>query len=143
MIDFEEPCLCGSRKKFKNCCLKKSTLGYHLNLKGKKAEEILYQLSVRSFLIDWCFRNPKLPNGKEICDLLIVYDDIVVIWQIKDLKLQENRKYKVSEVQKNLKQLITAKNRLFNLKIPIYIKNQRRSKIKFEPTQIKEIYLSS
>ena len=63
-------------------------------IKGKKAETVVHELATKSFLIDWCFLNPKLPNGKELCDLLIVFDDIAIIWQIKDLKLDKSGKYK-------------------------------------------------
>jgi hypothetical protein len=45
-------------------------LGAALQLKGKKAEEVVTQLAEKTFLVDWCFPNPHLPNGKELCDLL-------------------------------------------------------------------------
>jgi len=118
-------------------------LGRRLHLKGKAAEDFLYELSKRSFLDDWCYRNPKLPNGKEICDLLVIYDDVAIIWQVKDLKLDALGKYKRSEVEKNLHQLSTAKNRLLGLKIPIKLENSRRGKEIFDPTTIKRVYLLS
>ena len=139
----EELCLCKSGKKYKNCCFKKSSLGFQLNLKGEKAEDFVYSLSIESFFIDWCYRNITLQKGKEICDLLIVFDNIAIIWQIKDLKIHKDGKYKSSEVQKNLDQLITARNRLFGLKIPIDIENPRRGKETFNPKNIDEIYLIS
>jgi len=40
-------------------------------------------------MIDWCYPNPKLPDGKELCDLLVVFDDKAIICQIKNLKLKE------------------------------------------------------
>jgi hypothetical protein len=33
------------------------------------------------------FSNPKLQNVRVVCDLLVVFDNIAIIWQIKDLKL--------------------------------------------------------
>lgn len=121
----------------------KSNQGYELYLKGKNAENFVYELAKKSFLEDWCYPNPKLPNGKEICDLLIVYDEIIIIWQIKDLKLDENGKYKKSEVEENLNQMSTARSRLFGLNIPIELENPRRGKEIFDPKLIKEIYLLS
>ena len=138
-----DPCPCGSGKKYKKCCLHKSNLGYNLYLKGKKAENFVYELAQKSFLADWCYQNPKLPNGKEICDLLVVYDEIAIIWQIKDLKLDKNGKYKESEVKENIHQLSTARRRLFELNLPIELENPRRGKEKFDPKLIKEIYLIS
>jgi protein-tyrosine phosphatase len=139
-IGRNERCPCGSGKKYKNCCMRKSSLGYKLNLKGKNAENFVYELSQKSFITDWCYRSPKLPNGKEICDLLISYDNIAVIWQIKDLELDENNKYKKSEVEKNLHQLSTARHRLFDKKLEIELENPRRGKEKFNPNTITEIY---
>jgi len=137
-FDKNGPCLCGSGKKYKECCL-----GHHLNLKGKKAEEFVYQLAINSFFTDWCYSNPKLPNGKEICDLLVVYDDVLIIWQIKDLKLDGEGRYNKSEVQKNLHQIFTARNRLLREDIIIELENPRRGKEIFNPKKISEIYLIS
>jgi hypothetical protein len=139
-IGRNEHCPCGSGKKYKNCCLRKSSLGYKLNLKGRNAENFVYELSQKSFITDWCYNSPKLPNGKEICDLLIAYDNIAIIWQIKDLKLDKNNKYEKSEVEKNLHQLSTARRRLFNKKLEIELENPRRGKEKFNPNIITEIY---
>ena len=120
--------------------MSKSNLGYQLYLKGKNAEEFVYELAIKSFLVDWCYKNPKLPNSKELCDLLVVYDDVAIIWQIKDLKLDNNGKYKKPEVKKNLHQISTARNRLFKLNIPIELENPRRGREIFNPKLIKEIY---
>jgi len=121
----------------------KSSLGYQLHLKGKNAEKYVYELSQRTFFTDWCYPNPKLPNGKEICDLLVVYGDTAIIWQIKNLKLDKNGKYKQSEVKKNIHQLCSAKHRLFKLTIPIELENPRKGKEMFDPKPIKEVFLIS
>jgi len=140
--------LCGSRKKIKKCCLNRSSLKpsfsqNYFNLKGKRAEEIVHALAEKTFLTDWCYKNPKLPNGKELCDLLVVFDDVAIIWQIKDLKLDEHGRYKKAEVDKNLRQLSGARRRLFELKAPITLSNPRRGREMFNPNQIKEVYLIS
>jgi len=101
-----QKCSCVSGKKFKKCCLSSPVLKvdhqkHYFRLKGAKAEEMVQDLANKSFFIDWCYPNPKLPNGKELCDLLIIFDDIAIIWQIKDLKLDANNKYKKAEVEKN------------------------------------------
>lgn len=139
-ISRNSPCPCGSGKKYKKCCLNKSNLGYQLYLKGKKAEDFVHELAEKSFLVDWCYRNPILPDGKELCDLLVVYDDVAVIWQIKDLKLNDQGKYKKSEVEKNLRQISGARRRLFDLKTHIKLENPRRGKEVFNPKLITKIY---
>lgn len=52
----------------------------YFDQKGKNAENILYHLAKKTFLVDWCYLNPELPNKKELCDLLVVYDEIAIIW---------------------------------------------------------------
>ena len=143
------PCSCGSGKKYKKCCLDKQD-NFKMNfskdyyyLKGKNAEEMVHNLALKPFFIDWCFLNPQLPNGKELCDLLVIFDDIAIIWQIKDLKLNSDGKYRKKEVEKNLRQLSGAKRQLFDLKTDIYLENPRRKKEKFDFTKIKETYLIS
>ena len=115
----------------------------YFRLKGETAEKIVHELAAKTFLIDWCFLNPKLPDGKELCDLLIVFDDTVIIWQIKDLKLDTNGKYKKAEVEKNLRQLSGARRQLFDLKAPIEIENSRRRREKFDPRIINNVFLIS
>ena len=92
---------------------------HYFELKGKNAEKIVHDLAEKTFLVDWCFPNPKLQNNKELCDLLVVFDDIAIIWQIKDLKLDKNGKYKKAEVDKNLRQLSGADRQMFKLKSKI------------------------
>ena len=46
----------------------------------RKAESILHELAKKTFLTDWCYPNPLLPDGKELCDLLVVFGDTAIIW---------------------------------------------------------------
>lgn len=124
-------------------CLSKPRNGNYFNLKGKQAEEFVQILAEKTFLEDWCYKTPKLPNGKELCDLLIVFDDVAIVWQIKDLKLGSDGLYKESEVEKNIRQLSGARRSLFDLKKTIELKNPRRGKEIFDPSVIKEVYLIS
>lgn len=116
---------------------------HHFNIKGKDAEEFVHELALKTFLTDWCYLNPDLPDGKELCDLLVVFDNVAIIWQIKNLKLDANGSYKQSEVEKNLRQLAGARRQLFDLKTTIELENPRRIKEKFDPTTINEVYLIS
>lgn len=113
----------------------------YFRLRGKNAERIVHELAAKTFLIDWCFLNPKLPDGKELCDLLVIFDDIAIIWQVKDLKLDENGTYKRAEVEKNLRQLSGARRQLFDLKAPIELENSRRRKEHFDPNVVNKVYL--
>jgi len=115
----------------------------HFTTKGKNAEQVLSDLAEKTFLADWCFLNPHLPNGKELCDLLVVFDEIAIIWQVKDLKLDTHGNVKSREVEKNVKQLAGARRQLFDLKTPIELYNPRRRKETFDPSSINEVHLIS
>ena len=116
---------------------------HYFRIKGEKAEGVIHNLAQKSFLIDWCFLNPVLPGGKELCDLLIVFGDIAIIWQIKDLKIDKEGKHKKKDVEKNLRQLYGARRQLFALKTEVTLENPRRGKEVFNPATIKQIYLIS
>ncbi len=148
-IGRNDPCPCGSGKKYKKCCMGKLAFEEinvpkdYFRLKGKRAEEIVQDLALKTFFTDWCYLNPILPNSRELCDLLVVFDEVAIIWQVKDLKLDRQGKYKRSEVEKNLRQLSGARRQLFELKTPIELENPRRGKELFNPREVKEIYLIS
>jgi len=149
-IGRNDSCPCGSGKKYKKCCLEKCENKPNINfdkhyfeLKGKIAENFIYDLAQKSFLTDWCYMNPKWDDGKELCDLLVVFGEIAIIWQIKDLKRHDNGKYNQAEVDKNLRQLLGAKRKLFDLREKIVLENPRRGIEEFDPTKIKNIYLIS
>lgn len=116
---------------------------HHFSTKGKNAEQVLSDLAERTFFADWCFLNPRLPNGKELCDLLVVFSNVAIIWQVKDLKLDKNGNANSREVQKNLKQLSGARRQLFDIKTPIELYNSRRKRETFDPTSIDEVHLIS
>jgi len=116
---------------------------HYFREKGEQAEAIIHNLATKTFLTDWCYPNPKKPDGKELCDLLVVFDDIAIIWQIKDLKVDEAGRYKKAEVEKNLRQLGGARRAMFDLRVPIQLENPRRGKELFNPDQIRTVHLIS
>jgi hypothetical protein len=120
-----------------------STPGHYFREKGQRAEAIIHTLATKTFLTDWCYPNPKKPDGKELCDLLVVFDDTAIIWQIKDLKVDGVGRYKKAEVEKNLRQLGGARRHMFDLRTPIRLENPRRGKELFNPDQVKTVHLIS
>jgi len=150
-----DPCPCGSGKKYKKCCLQPATghadaamllgdqplPGRYFDLKGKRAEAALHDLAEKTFIEDWCYPNPLLPNGRELCDLLIVFGDTAIIWQLKDTKLDESGLLRRSDVEKNVRQVLGARRQLFDLKTPVSLKNPRRGKEDFHPELISNAHL--
>jgi len=104
---------------------------------------VLEALATTSFLEDWCYPSPRLPDKKEICDLLVVFDRVAIIWQVKNLTLRKDGRYHPAEVEKNLRQLEGARRTLFDLSKPITLANPRRGPELFDPSKIQEVFLIS
>jgi hypothetical protein len=117
--------------------------GEALRLKGQTAERVVHELAERSFFVDWCFRNPCRVDGKELCDLLVVFDDSIIIAQVKALKLDASGRYNSSEVQKNLKQVMGARRYMLELERPVELENARRKKETFDASVIRKVHLLS
>jgi hypothetical protein len=116
---------------------------HYFREKGATAENVIHQLATKTFFTDWCYPNPKKPDGNELCDLLVVFDDTALIWQIKDLKVDGNGRYKDAEVEKNLRQLSGARRTMFDLKTPLILSNPRRGQEQFDPGAIVHVHLIS
>ncbi|MFC1998791.1 YecA family protein [Chloroflexota bacterium] len=146
-IGRNDQCPCGSGKKYKFCCIGKpeppAISKHYYRLKGKTAEEFVHGLAKETFFTDWCYLNPRLPNGRELCDLLVVFDDVAIIWQIKNLTVDKDGHYNESEIQKNLRQLSGARRQLFELNTSIELDNPRRGKELFNPNDIRKVHLVS
>ena len=115
----------------------------YFSLKGRQAEQLIQELAEKTFLTDWCYANPRLPDGKELCDLLIIFDTTSVIWQIKNLDSDKHGVLKSSELEKNLRQLGGARRQLFDLKTKIELTNPRRGKETLDVSAIKQVHLIS
>jgi hypothetical protein len=116
---------------------------HYFREKGATAEQVIHQLATKTFFTDWCYLNPKKADGDELCDLLVVFDDIALIWQIKDLKVDANGRYKNAEVEKNLRQLGGARRTLFDLGSSVTLSNPRRGPEQFDPASIRHVHLIS
>ncbi len=114
---------------------------HYFELKGKNAEEIINQLACKSFLTEWCYLNPKGENGKEICDLLVVFDDTMLIIQIKDIKFTGNDdRYIRNAFEHPIKQLFGAERNLFTISKNLELINPNGHKYTFNKGEITKIY---
>lgn len=116
---------------------------HYFRLKGETAEAFVHDLALHTFLVDWCYPNPELPNEEELCDLLVVFDKTAVVWQVKNLKLKKDGSLNESGAEKNLRQLSGARRQLFELATPVELSNPRRTLEVFDPTMIEEVFLVS
>jgi hypothetical protein len=115
----------------------------YFSTKGATAEAFVHELTEKSMFSDWCYRNPMLKSGVELCDMLIVFDNIVIIMQIKDLKLRKNGTPNTKDQAKNIKQLHGAYRQLMELKTPVKLINPRRGEEMFDPSVVKRVFMIS
>ena len=88
-----------------------------MSKKGQVGEEYVNELTFNSYLDYWCYPNPKdeLGDKKEICDLLIIFQDTVIIISVKNYENKGNyERYKKNVIEKSSKQLYYSKNNYKN-----------------------------
>lgn len=115
----------------------------YFSTKGATAEAFVHELTEKSMFTDWCYRNPMLKPGVELCDMLIVFDYVIIIMQIKDLKLRKDGTPNTKDQAKNIKQLKGAYRQLMDLKSPVELTNPRRGKEMFDPSSVKRVFMIS
>ena len=79
------------------------------------SEAFIYDLSQKSFLPFWSYLSPIGRNDKELCDVLVVCHEIIIVISVKDIKVSNsldmdvkyNRWYKQA-IQKSVKQIYGA-----------------------------------
>ena len=114
---------------------------HYFSLKGQKTEEALNSIAFKSFLRDWCYPNPKDSRGKEICDLLVIFDKTMIIWQIKDIEFKGNvKRYMKKALDDPIKQSFGAERRLLHLEQNLSLTDANGFVDKFNPNDIEEIF---
>lgn len=85
-------------------------------IKGTEGENFVNELAFSSFFKYWCYPSPKYENGdkKEICDLLVIFNDVLIIFSIKNYEFKGNHlRYFNNTISKATKQISGAFNILF------------------------------
>lgn len=109
--------------------------------KGQIGEELVNSIADLTFFKNWCFPNPKNANNKkEICDLLIIFRDIVFIVSVKNYEFKGNyQRYFNNTLKKAISQISGAERKLFGNK-KIKIEYQKGESLSFDPANYKHIY---
>lgn len=115
--------------------------GNHFNEKGTEAEQLIAKLCSDSYSAEFCFVNPYYAPGKELCDVLIILGDTAIIWQIKNLKLV-NDKFNEGEFDKNIRQCRGAKRKLLAAD-SLTLKNIEGKTKTIYPKEFKTVHLIS
>lgn len=77
-----------------------------------KSEEYISKLCENSFLKLWVYPNLYKSRGQELCDILIVFGDVVFIFSIKDIQFDKDidvdlawKRWKKAAIDKSIKQV--------------------------------------
>lgn len=110
--------------------------------KGTIGEKFVNELAYNSFLKFWCYPGPKYENGdkKEICDLLIIFDDTAIIFSVKNYEFKGNYpRYFKKTIKKALNQIHGAYRILFDT-AKVIIKHPDKDSEQFPREQINKIF---
>lgn len=109
---------------------------------GIEGENFVNDIAFRSFLKYWCYPNPKFENGnrKEICDLLIIFDNVCIIFSVKNYSFKgSHARYFNNTVEKAVKQLKGAEKTLLSSS-EVHIKHPDRTVEVFPKGFINKIF---
>jgi len=114
---------------------------HYFQLKGESSEKALNELAFKTFLREWCYPNPKGIDGKEICDLLVQYDDQLTIVQLKDIKFSGNdERYIRKAFEDPSKQIHGAERSLIDLRRPVDLTNPFGHTHMFDPDAVNRVF---
>jgi hypothetical protein len=110
--------------------------------KGQTGEDFVNHIAFRSFVKYWCFPGPidLIKDNKEICDLLVLFDDICMIVSVKnyDFKGDYDRYFRKT-IDKAIRQIDGAERKLFRDE-PLLLKHPDRKEELFEKSRYKQVY---
>jgi hypothetical protein len=113
-----------------------------MEVKGRFGEDFVNHIAFRSFIKYWCFPGPLdvIGDNKEICDLLVVFDDICMIISVKNYAFKGNyERYFKKTIDKAIRQIDGAERKLFR-STPLLLKHPDRDAELFEKNNITEVY---
>ena len=142
-----DTCPCGSGKKYKHCCMGNKKFDNKAittdnfggkdpkHLSGINIEQEIQEVLRMGMLSDFVFENPK-KDGKERCDVIILFDTTIVIFQIKSTSKPEKHSQKI--IDEGIKQLNGA-YRFIKRGGLTELENERQGKINLKIEQIKHV----
>lgn len=110
--------------------------------KGDLGEDFVNKIAYYTFLKYWCYPNPLdiTKDNKEICDLLIVFDEVCIIISVKNYSFLGNyNRYFRKTIDKALRQIAGAERKLFGDKT-ILLKHPDRHPELFPKEKIKQVF---
>ncbi len=113
------------------------------HLKGKIGEDAVSEIAERTYLKYWCYPNPKdeLKNRKEICDLLILFQETVIIISVKNYTFKGNyERYFRTTIDKALAQIQGAERKLFGSDYKVHFNHPIKGEYEFDSSKFKLVH---
>lgn len=91
-------------------------MGIDKKEKGDQGEDAVNEIAFNTYLKYWCYPNPKdeLGDKKEICDLLIIFRNTLIIFSVKNYSFDGNySRYFNKTLKKAIAQVQGAERKLF------------------------------
>lgn len=110
--------------------------------KGIVGEEAVLSIASSTYLKYWCYPDPKdeLGNGKQICDLLILFRNVAIIIEIKNYEFKGNyERYFNNTLKKAISQINGAERKLFKSNLNLSIKHYLKGVLNFDCTNYTKI----
>ena len=110
--------------------------------KGIEGEEAVLRIASTTYLKYWCYPDPKdeLGNGKQICDLLILFQNVAIIIEVKNYEFKGNyERYFNKTLKKAVSQINGAERKLFKSNMDLTIKHYLKGVANFDRTKYTKI----
>jgi len=111
--------------------------------KGTEGEKFVNDIAFQSFMQYWCYPSPKDESGdkKEICDLLIIFGNSLIIISVKNYEFKENyTRYFRRTIEKAVKQIYGAERKLLRSTNDVFIKHPNKELEKFPKENIENVF---
>ena len=111
-------------------------------------EKFVYDICRRSFLSLWSYANPQGESaGKELCDVLVICDPDVIIFSVKEIKVDRNASAKVQferwtrkAIEASARQLYGAERWINNSGQTNVVRNDGNLGVPFPPLDRRRIH---
>lgn len=77
-----------------------------------ETERFVFELCRKTFLSLWSYANPQRPNGKELCDVLILCEPDVVLISVREVELAEDAEDGVAQTRWFRKAVLESANQI-------------------------------
>src|SRR5688572_10836216 len=110
------------------------------------SEQLVLDLCTRSALSLWSYANPRRCDGRELCDVLVVFDDRIIVFSVKEITLNETKDPEVAAqrwlraaVDASIRQLVGAQRELASM--TIVVRHDGHPGIELPPPDRRRVHL--